>query len=280
MGQTSTAPEQDAKTAEIARHYGEVARNAQAAADAPCECCESDPAQAAETFALYSQEVLAGLPKGALAASRGCGDPVARAELTPGQRVLDLGSGGGIDALIAARLVGSSGHVYGLDMTPDMVSLARENAKAANIGNVEFIEGSIDAIPLPNACVDVVISNCVVNLCENKATVFAEAKRVLAPGGRIVVSDIVAFEPIPEGAGDTLAAITGCRRGITSAIDYKKMLAACGFAEVSIEPKTVYTTAVLSEKALRKNREEALEVALAHNVDSVCGSAIVYGRIA
>lgn len=275
MGQTNGTPEQDAKTVEIARHYGEVARNAQAKTGATCECCESDPSQAAEAFALYSQEILAGLPAGALAASRGCGDPVARAELVPGQRVLDLGSGGGIDALIAARLVGSAGHVYGLDMTPDMVSLARENAKEANIGNVEFIEGSIDAIPLPDACVDVVISNCVINLCENKEAVFSEAKRVLTPNGKLVVSDIVAFKPIPAGAEEALAIITGCRRGITSAGDYRKMMASCGFGNVVIEPKTVYTIDRLEEKALRKNHDDALDVILGFDVDSVCGSAIV-----
>lgn len=276
----------DVATAEIAEHYGEVARNAQAATQtassasgaAACECCESDTAQAGEAFALYSQEVLAGLPVGALAASRGCGDPVARASLAPGERVLDLGSGGGIDALIAARLVGAQGHVFGLDMTPDMIALARKNADEARIDNVEFIEGSIDDIPLPNSCVDVVISNCVVNLCENKSAVFAEAKRVLVPGGRLVVSDIVAFRPIPEGAAKALATITGCRRGITPQASYRAMLADCGFSEVDIEPKTIYTIDRLKEKALRKNRGAALDIILGFDVDGVCGSAIVYGR--
>lgn len=262
------------KTAEIAAHYGEVARAA-GNAGAACECCEPDSAQAGEAFSLYAEEVLAGLPKGALAASRGCGDPVAKANLQAGERVLDLGSGGGIDALIAARLVGAKGHVFGLDMTPDMISLARKNAAEAGIGNVEFIEGSIDDIPLPDGSVDVVISNCVINLCENKAAVFAEAKRVLAPGGRLVVSDIVAFSLIPDGAGDALSAITGCRRGITAVDEYRAMMNECGFSQTSIEPKTVYTADVLREKAVRKGRERALEEALAYDVDSVCGSAII-----
>lgn len=269
----------DAKTAEITEHYSEVARAASAAETASCECCESDPTHVGEAFSLYAKEVLDELPEGALAASRGCGDPVAKADLRLGERVLDLGSGGGIDALIAARLVGSEGRVYGLDMTPDMVALAHENAVQAGIDNVEFIEGSIDDIPLPDSSVDVVLSNCVINLCENKAAVFAEAKRVLAPGGRLVVSDIVAFSPIPEGAEESLAHITGCRRGITSVDSYRTMMASCGFVHCDIEPKTVYTTDVLKEKAERKGRVAALEAALRFEVDSVCGSAIIRGRI-
>lgn len=262
------------KTAEIVSHYGDVARAAEGA-EAACECCEPDPAQAGEAFSLYTEEVLAGLPKGALIASRGCGDPVAKADLQAGERVLDLGSGGGIDALIAARLVGAAGHVFGLDMTPDMISLARKNAAEAGVDNVDFIEGSIDHIPLPDQSVDVVVSNCVINLCENKAAVFAEAKRVLVPGGRLVVSDIVAFLPIPKEAEEALRAITGCRRGITAADDYRTMMSGCGFAKTSIEPKTIYTVDVLREKAERKNREKALEEAIAYDVDSVCGSAII-----
>lgn len=266
-----------AKTAEIAAHYRDVAHAAKRIGEA-CECCEPDPAQAGEAFSLYAEEVLAGIPKGALAASRGCGDPVAKAGLQAGERVLDLGSGGGIDALIAARLVGPKGHVYGLDMTPDMVALARKNAAEANIKNVEFVEGSIDQIPLPDASVDVVLSNCVINLCENKEAVFAEAKRVLASSGRLVVSDIVAFSPIPQGAEEALSRITGCRRGITPTDRYREMMASCGFSHCNIEPKTVYTIEVLREKAERKGRAEALETALRFDVDSVCGSAIVCGR--
>lgn len=271
-------PKDDTKTQEIANHYSEVARAASKASSA-CECCEPDPAHAGEAFSLYASEVLAGLPKSALAASRGCGDPVAKANLQPGERVLDLGSGGGIDALIAARLVGPEGHVFGLDMTPDMVTLARKNAAEAIVENVEFIEGSIDQIPLPDASVDVVLSNCVINLCENKQAVFAEAKRVLAPDGRLVVSDIVAFSPIPQGAEESLAHITGCRRGITPTGRYREMMAACGFSHCDIEPKTIYTIDVLREKAERKGRTEALETAMRFDVDSVCGSAIICGRV-
>lgn len=260
------------KAAEIRSHYAEVAQDA-------CECCEPDPTASGEAFSLYSQEVLAGLPSGALAASRGCGDPVAQAGLKAGERVLDLGSGGGIDALIAARLVGREGHVFGLDMTPEMVALARRNASEAGICNVEFLEGDIAHTPLPDASIDVVLSNCVINLCEDKPAVFREARRVLASGGRLVVSDIVAFRPIPEGAGDALATITGCRRGITGADEYRKMLLGCGFADVAIQPKTVYTLEVLEEKATRKGHGTALAVVKSFPVDGVTGSAIVFGRV-
>ncbi|MDN4508959.1 methyltransferase domain-containing protein [Gordonibacter sp. RACS_AR49] len=268
----------------IARHYADVARAAAGAAgatstaapSAPC-CCE--PAAAGEAFSLYAREVLAGLPARALAASRGCGDPVARANLQAGERVLDLGSGGGIDALIAARLVGAHGHVWGLDMTPDMVKLARRNAADAGIANVDFLEGGIERAPLPDASMDVVISNCVINLCQDKAAALAEARRVLAPGGRLVVSDIVALRPVPAGAYDDLCTLTGCVNGISSTDAYERMLRACGFDRVAIEPKTVYTTEVLEEKAMRKGREAAFRRVAAQGGGGTCGSAIVFARV-
>lgn len=250
----------------VEQHYAEVARI--------CEtgCCDLTTGEA---LGLYSGSDLEGLPQEALAASRGCGDPVAKAALVPGERVLDLGSGGGIDALIAAKNVGAEGHVYGLDMTEAMIKLARRNAAASGISNVEFLQGEIEDIPLPDASVDVVISNCVINFCENKAAVFSEARRVLVPGGRIVVSDIVAFAPIPEAACNALCEITGCRNGITGVCAYEKMLERCGFSHVSIEQKTLYTNEVLREKATRKGRLAAYETAVANGADAVSGSAII-----
>lgn len=250
----------------VKQHYSEVARNAATG------CCDLTTGEA---LGLYSGSDLEGIPAEALAASRGCGDPVAKAALHPGERVLDLGSGGGIDALIAARAVGAEGHVYGLDMTAAMVELARRNAAVSGIHNVEFLEGAIESIPLPAASVDVVISNCVINFCENKAAVFAEARRVLALGGRIVVSDIVAFKPVPPAASDALCEVTGCRNGIASVRDYERMLHECGFARVSIEQKTLYTNEVLHEKAQRKGRMPAYETAIAAKAGATCGSAIV-----
>ena len=250
----------------VAKHYAEVARNAATG------CCDLTTGEA---LGLYSGSDLEGIPAEALAASRGCGDPVAKAALQPGERVLDLGSGGGIDALIAAKNVGASGHVYGLDMTAAMVELARRNAAASGIDNVEFLEGEIENVPLPDASVDVVISNCVINFCENKTAVFAEARRVLVPGGRIVVSDIVAFKPIPPAAEKGLCEVTGCRNGITEVPAYERMLEQCGFAHVSIERKTLYTEEVLREKAQRKGRMPAFDGAIAGGGASTCGSAIV-----
>lgn len=259
----------------IAEHYKDVAV---AAAEAGgCGCCGDETGS--EAARLYSDEILEGIPAETLAASRGCGDPVAIAGLQPGERVLDLGSGGGIDALIAARLVGEEGFVRGLDMVPEMVELARKSADAAGISNVEFVEGDITAIPLEDGCVDVVISNCVINLCPDKAAVFKEASRVLAPGGRMVVSDIVAFEPIPSGAYEALCAITGCRNGIPDAAFYEEMLRDCGFNEVALEPKTVYTLDVLREKAARKHHEESLPAVENAGAYGITGSVIVRASI-
>ncbi|MDO4289655.1 MAG: aminotransferase class V-fold PLP-dependent enzyme [Eggerthellaceae bacterium] len=254
----------------VRSHYADVA-----AAAARCDCCCDAPASGSEAAQLYDAASTSDVPLQAIAASRGCGDPVSQAGLQSGEVVLDLGSGGGIDALLASRLVGPAGRVYGVDMTPEMIELARANAHEAGAANVEFVEGSIDALPLPDASIDVVISNCVINLCNNKTAVFAEACRVLRPGGRVVVSDIVAFEPYPTEADEPLRAITGCRNGITPAADYKRMLRSCGFERASIEPKTIYTDEVLAEKAHRKGHVDALEALSGLSVGAATGSAII-----
>lgn len=289
------------KQEEIRSHYAQVATQIAADARVPsripslafdhaCESCDApdvadERATAAlrgEAAQLYGREALAGVPTAALASSRGCGDPVAQAHLQPGETVLDLGSGGGIDAIIAARLVDEGGQVYGLDMTTEMVELARQNAREAGCANLEFVHGSAERIPLPENSLDVVISNCVINLVQDKKAVFAEMKRVLKPGGRMVVSDIVAWSAIPPEAQKDLQAITGCRSGIPLAADYEAMLQETGFAERHLEPKTTYTWDVLAEKAERKGRMEhltALEAAgLNSAVDGACGSAIVTAR--
>lgn len=265
---------------EIARHYAEVAR---AAAETGCdagraECCCGDET-GSEAARLYADDILAGIPAAVRSASRGCGDPVALADLKPGERVLDLGSGGGIDALIAARLVGPAGFVHGLDMVPEMVELARKGAVEAGIDNVAFIEGDIADIPLPDASVDVVISNCVINLCEDKAAVFKEVRRILAPGGRMVVSDIVAFKPLPAGAYEPLCTVTGCRNGIPDAELYRAMLLDCGFDDAVLEPKTRYTYEVLEEKARRKHHEEALPAIARCEAGGLTGSVIVRASV-
>lgn len=262
-------------------HYSEVAAEALTFADG-CESCDAAPISAytkSEAEQLYGQDVLAGIPLGALAASRGCGDPVARALLQPGETVLDLGSGGGIDAIIAARLVGSQGHVFGLDMTPDMVELARQNAQLAACDNVEFLEGNIENIPLADESVNVVISNCVINFCENKRRVMEEAFRVLKPGGRFVVSDIVALGDLgglSPVTCEALCKLVGCTNGMSSINEYRQLLGQIGFAESQVDPKTVYTEAVLAEKAQRKGREALYATITGTGVDAVSGSAIVF----
>lgn len=191
---------------------------------------------------LYSQPEAETLPPAALAASLGCGNPTALAKLLPGQVVLDLGSGGGVDVLLSARRVGPTGYVYGVDMTEEMLELARQNAVNAGVSNVTFLKGDIAALPLPDASVDVIISNCVINLASDKSAVFKEAFRVLKPGGQLAVSDIVMHGEIPQElrAGfreiqDDLAAWSGCMAGVLDAQAYLNGLTTAGFSEPGLE---------------------------------------------
>ena len=193
-------------------------------------CCD-EPGIGAE---LYSVLERAELPDSAVMASLGCGNPTAVAELRPGERVLDLGSGGGIDVLLSAQRVGPSGHVIGLDMTDEMLELARDNARTAGATNVEFVKGQIEEIPLANDSVDVVISNCVINLAADKGAVFREIARVLRPGGRMGVSDIVADDALTPEQRAERGSYVGCIAGALSFSEYRAGLAAAGLAEVSV----------------------------------------------
>jgi arsenite methyltransferase len=184
---------------------------------------------------LYSADEQSELPQEAVLASLGCGNPLAVADLHEGERVLDLGSGGGIDVLLSARRVGPSGRAYGLDMTDEMLALARANAEKAGATNVEFLRGNIEAIPLPAAAVDVVISNCVINLSDDKPAVFREMFRVLAPGGRVGVSDVVAEDDLTPADRAERGSYVGCIAGALSRSEYLDGLAAAGFADASVE---------------------------------------------
>jgi arsenite methyltransferase len=211
------------------------ARYAQAAVGAAVgeECC-GEPADAAFGGALYGEEERGGLPEAAVLASLGCGNPVAVAELREGETVLDLGSGGGIDVLLSARRVGPAGTVYGLDMTDEMLELARRNAREAGAGNVEFLRGHIEEIPLPAETVDVVISNCVVNLSPDKPAVLAEVHRVLVPGGRVGISDVVADDGLDAAARAERGSWVGCIAGALAKGEYERLLAESGFVEVDV----------------------------------------------
>jgi arsenite methyltransferase len=182
----------------------------------------------------YSKEELAGLGL-TLGASLGCGNPTALAELRPGQTVLDLGSGAGLDVLLSARRVAPDGHAYGLDMTDEMLALANENKARAGVNNVTFLKGTIEAIPLTAASVDVVISNCVINLAADKAAVLREAFRVLKPGGRLAISDMVELEPLPQEVKSALDAWAGCVAGTIPVDIYRAALAAAGFRDIEVE---------------------------------------------
>ena len=225
----------------VREQYGRAAREAAAGKTSSCGCgcgpsCGPDPI----TSNLYGDQETSGLPETALLASLGCGNPTALAELKVGETVLDLGSGGGIDVLLSARRVGPTGKAYGLDMTDDMLALARDNQRKAGATNVEFLKGEIENIPLPDASVDVIISNCVINLSADKDRVLAEAFRVLKPGGRFAVSDVVTRGAIPEPIRKDLMLWAGCIAGALDEKDYRLKLAIAGFEAISVEPTRIY----------------------------------------
>lgn len=189
---------------------------------------------------LYSETEKSGLPGDAVAASLGCGNPTALAQLQAGETVLDLGSGGGIDVLLSAKRVGPNGKAYGLDMTDEMLALARENQKKAGVQNVEFLKGTIEEIPLPDNSVDVIISNCVINLSGDKDRVMREAFRVLKPGGRLAVSDVVIRGEVPQAVRKSMELWVGCIAGAMQETEYREKLRAAGFEGVEIEPTRTY----------------------------------------
>jgi arsenite methyltransferase len=192
------------------------------------------------TSNLYVNGETAELPSAAILASLGCGNPTALAELREGEVVLDLGSGGGIDVLLSARRVGPTGKAYGLDMTDDMLTLAKQNAAEAGVTNVEFLRGRIEEIPLPSASVDVIISNCVINLSGDKARVLAEAFRVLKPGGRFAVSDVVVRGSVPAAVRRSMELWVGCVAGALEEAEFHSLLHSSGFVDVDIEPTRIY----------------------------------------
>ncbi|HVB29734.1 MAG TPA: arsenite methyltransferase [Terriglobia bacterium] len=225
----------------VKEKYGQAALNARVG---KATCCGAGPARQNAcdpiTSNLYEIGQTSELPPEAVLASLGCGNPTALAELNPGETVLDLGSGGGIDVLLSARRVGSAGKVYGLDMTDEMLNLARENQRKAGAENVEFLKGEIESIPLPDNSVDVIISNCVINLSADKDRVLREAFRVLRPGGRLAVSDVVVRGEIPAEIRRNVELWAGCVAGALDESEYRAKLAAAGFDDIGIEPTRIY----------------------------------------
>ncbi len=234
-------------------------------------CCSSSASCGAGgtdpiTSALYGENDTAVLPEAAVAASLGCGNPTLMAELKPGETVLDLGSGGGIDVLLSARRVGPQGKAYGLDMTDEMLALARENQRKAGVDNAEFLKGEIENIPLPDASVDVVISNCVINLSADKDRVLREVFRVLKPGGRLAVADVVVRGEVPREIRRSIELWAGCIAGALEETEYARKLAAAGFAGIAIEPYRVY------------NVEDARQFLAEAGIDVEAAAAAAGGR--
>src|SRR5947209_19684921 len=219
----------------VKQKYGHVAQRVLGGERGDCGCA-CDPVSSN----LYDVAETAALPEGAVRASLGCGNPTALAELHAGEVVLDLGSGGGIDVLLSARRVGPTGKAFGLDMTDEMLALARENQRKAGVENVAFLKGEIENVPLPDESVDVIISNCVINLSADKDRVLREAFRVLKPGGRLAVSDVVTRGEMPAEVRQSVLLWVGCVAGALEEIEYRNKLAAAGFERIELEPTRVY----------------------------------------
>ena len=227
----------------VKQKYGLAALRVTSGESGCCDTASSRGACDPITSKLYEAGETATLPAEAVAASLGCGNPTALAELGPGEVVLDLGSGGGIDVLLSAKRVGPAGKAYGLDMTDEMLALARANQAKAGVENVEFLRGEIEAIPLPSDSVDVIISNCVINLSADKDRVFAEAFRVLKPGGRVAVSDVVVRGAVPPEIRKSVELWIGCVAGALEDGEYRAKLAKAGFEAIDLEPTRIYRTA-------------------------------------
>jgi arsenite methyltransferase len=250
----------------VQQKYGEAAKRAVGGGSACCgsgaELSGCDPI----TKNLYDDAEKSALPEKAIAASLGCGNPTALAKLQPGEIVLDLGSGGGIDVILSAKRVGPTGKAYGLDMTDEMLALARENQKKAGIENVEFLKGAIESVPLPDNSIDVIISNCVINLSGDKDRVLREAFRVLKPGGRFAVSDIVVRGEVPANIRKSVELWVGCIAGALEETEYREKLARAGFGSVDVEPTRVYKI------------EEAREFLEAAGLDPASVGPLIEGR--
>jgi SAM-dependent methyltransferase len=269
----------------VKKRYGEAARRVRSgggccgAQPARSSCCGTKAGESGRgdpiTSNLYGKEEAGAVPGEALEASLGCGNPTALAELAPGETVLDLGSGGGIDVLLSARRVGPTGRAFGLDMTDEMLALAEENKRRSGLANVHFLKGEIEDIPLPDNSVDVIISNCVINLSGDKDRVLREAFRVLKPGGRFAVSDVVIRGEVPDAVRRSMELWVGCVAGALSEADYRAKLSAAGFERIDLEVTRAYD----ADDARGFLSGEGLDAdAIAAEVDGKIVSAFVRAR--
>jgi arsenite methyltransferase len=255
--------------------YGQAALRVTSGSSSCCSSSrvtkEPDPI----TANLYEKSQVYGLPPEAVLASLGCGNPTSLAQLNPGETVLDLGSGGGIDVLLSARRVGPTGKAYGLDMTDEMLALARENQRKAGVDNVEFLKSEIENIPLPDGSVDVIISNCVINLSADKDRVLSEALRVLRPGGRLAVSDVVVRGEVPAEIRRNVELWIGCVAGALEESQYRLKLARAGFKSIELEPTRVYRV----EEALSFLKDSGLDVeSIGPSIEGKFMSAFIRAR--
>ena len=261
--------------AAVKQKYGQAALRVTSGGTSCCGSTSSRGACDPVTSNLYGQGETADLPQEAVLASLGCGNPTTLAQLAPGETVLDLGSGGGIDVLLSAKRVGPTGKAYGLDMTDEMLALARDNQRKAGVANVEFLKGEIEHIPLPDGSVDVIISNCVINLSADKDRVFAEAFRVLKPGGRFAVSDVVVRGEVPAAIRRSVELWIGCVAGALEEEEYRSKLAKAGFEVIELEPTRIYWT---EDARQFLDREGIDATAIAPSVDGKFMSAFVRAR--
>ena len=268
----------------VRQHYGRIAESFQPKQRASCcspsastSCCGTEPALISGNLPIYETPDAAALPDDVTGLSLGCGDPITLAQLQPGQTVLDLGSGGGIDCFLAAQRVGPSGQVIGVDMTPAMLEKARANKAKMNATNVDFRLGEIEHLPVADQTVDVIISNCVINLSPDKPQVFREAFRVLKPGGKLAVSDIVTNGPLPEAVKASLSAWAGCVAGAWEAEAYMTALREAGFMEVGLTAQ-YFPDAVLAEAKTQLEQEIDLKGISAETIQQTVFSARITAR--
>lgn len=260
---------------QVKAYYGGIAKKVSAESKVSCGCGTSCCGDVTNNSHLYTKKFIEGLPDEVINASLGCANPVVLANPQKGEVVLDLGSGGGIDVFISSKYVGENGKVYGLDMTDEMLELANKNKEKMGVTNVEFLKGYIEDIPLDNETIDVITSNCVINLCESKENALAEAYRVLKNGGRLAIADVVVLKDIPENIKQSVEMWVGCIAGALPVKEYEEILKKVGFKNIEITPVNIYTKEVIEDIAKQKNLGDVYSKIGAELVDGAFAGAHV-----